>query len=462
MWRPWNHSDFGWAGRSAAAPTGLACSPPAFRRLLLAVFLVLAVATRSTAAAPLQLTSFDRAGALAWTGAPVPGICRMEIASRPRGPWAPGPSVFSTGSSGAAPVPLGEDNRFLRLLAVEVPATRAGFSNLVGSYGLLETIAGNGAGQEDGVSFWLPDNEGQPGPWVALSRPHMAMADQAGRVYIADKNSHSVLRVDLDGSIHTHAGTHLGGFDGEGPAVATNLQLSLPNGLWVRADGTVYILDTGNGRIRRVDTHGVMSTVFLATGTGSSLNGGRGLWVGDDETLAYFCAGTRVRSWTPSGGLRTLASGFTELGTLWVEANGDVLVCDRGGHRVYRISPSGTSSVLAGNGTPSGGGDGEPALATGLNGVRSIWPVPTGGYLLLTHDGCQLWYLDTAGVVHLLLQGAGGSTHGGDGEFFYDPTAYKISEGRSVTMDAAGHILICESDYGFVRRIRFQSMKAGP
>ena len=88
------------------------------------------------------------------------------------------------------------------------------------------------------------------------------MADRAGNIYIADKNSHSVLRVDTNGAIFTHAGTHVGGFNGEGPAAATNLQLNFPNGLWVRADGTVYVLDTENGRVRRVTTNGVMSTLF--------------------------------------------------------------------------------------------------------------------------------------------------------------------------------------------------------
>ncbi len=80
--------------------------------------------------------------------------------------------------------------------------------------------------------------------------------------------------------------------------------------------------------------------------------------------------------------------------------------------------------------------------------------MPTGGFLLITHDGCQLWYMDNAGIVRLLLNGAGGRTHGGDGIFFYAP-GWKMAEGRSVTMDLQGDILLCESDYGFIRRIRF-------
>jgi hypothetical protein len=152
--------------------------------------------------------------------------------------------------------------------------------------------------------------------------------------------------------------------------------------------------------------------------------------------------------------VRTVASGFGELGTLFVEDSDDILVCDRGSNYVYRVTPSGDRTVIAGNGGITGGGDGFPAVETGLEGVRSIWPVPTGGFLLLTHDGCQLWYMDSAGIIYLLLNGAPGRTHNGDGWFFYSPYAV-ISEGRSVTMDYAGNILVTESDWGYVRRIRF-------
>lgn len=58
----------------------------------------------------------------------------------------------------------------------------------------------------------------------------------------------------------------------------------------------------------------------------------------------------------------------------------------------------------------------------------------------------------------LLVNGWGGITHSGDGDYIYDPEQLKISEGRSITMDYAGNIIICESDYGFIRRIRFQRM----
>lgn len=334
-----------------------------------------------------------------------------------------------------------------------------GFTDLVRSYGVLETIAGTGLGRADEVSYWRPRYEGGPATAATLSRPHFAMADRAGNVYIVDKDSHSVLRVTPAGTIHTHAGTHVGGFNGDGPGAATNVQLNFPNGLWVRADGTVYVVDRGNGRVCRVGTNGVMATLFRTTTSGKALKGGRGLWVKDDESLAYFGAETRLRRWTPEKGLHTVARGFSDLGNFYVEPGGEIIVCDRGANYVYRLRPDGTRRPIAGNGTPSGGGDGQAALATGLYGVRGVWPMRAGGFLLLTHEGCQLWYLDTGGVIHLLLNGARGRTHSGDGEFFYAPLVPKISEGRSVTLDYAGNILICESDSGYIRRIRFQGTK---
>lgn len=426
------------------------------RGMIVALFAPIVSFIASHAAPSLRVTTFSQEGVLAWTNSPVPGICTVQVSSAPAGPWTYGQNAFATNSAGTLTVPSDGETRFYRMQGVGVPPTPQGFTNLVRAYGLLETIAGNGLGRLDTVSYWSSAYEGWPATWAALSRPHIAMADRAGNIYIADKNSHSVLKVAPDGTIHTHAGTHTGGFNGEGPAAATTLQLNFPNGLWVRPNGTVYVLDTDNGRVRRVDTNGIMTTLFQATSDGSALNTGRGLWVRDDEALAYFCAGTKLRSWTPSDSLRTLASGFTDLGTLFVEAGGDVIVCDRGANYAYRVHPDGSMIVLAGNGTTNGGGDGFSAVTTGLAGIRSPWPIPTGGYLLLSHEGCQLWYLDTAGIIHLLLNGSVNFTHSGDGAYFYNPSAPKISEGRSVTMDCDGNVLICESDYGYIRRIRFQ------
>ena len=110
----------------------------------------------------------------------------------------------------------------------------------------------------------------------------------------------------------------------------------------------------------------------------------------DDESLVYFASKTLVGRWTPANGVDTLASGFVGLGNLIVDGAGQLLVTDRDGNQVYRVSTSGGVQAIAGNGTDIGGGDGESALDTALLGVRGIWPLPGRGYFLATHAGKQV------------------------------------------------------------------------
>src|SRR5947209_3642934 len=85
----------------------------------------------------------------------------------------------------------------------------------------------------------------------------------------------------------------------------TEVQLNAPNGLWVRGDGTVYVLDTGNGKIRRLETNGVMTTLVA---DGNGITGGRGLWVRDAEGLGYYSDNPNVKKWVSAGSLSTLNS----------------------------------------------------------------------------------------------------------------------------------------------------------
>jgi hypothetical protein len=182
---------------------------------------------------------------------------------------------------------------------------------------------------------------------------------------------------------------------------------------------------------------------------------GGGLWINDDETLAYVSSGTTVKKWTPGGGVVDYATGFSQLGNLVSDPSGRLVVTDRGAHRVSRIETSGTRTVIAGNGTTGGGGDGQPATATGLNQVRAVWFLPTGAFLVGTDAGSTVWYVETAGVIPQFLRGTSNNAHAGDGTWFYNPTEFRTGPIRAITADREGNLLITEHDAGYIRKIRF-------
>jgi streptogramin lyase len=418
--------------------------------MLAGAWLFLGACLHPSPAQALQITGLAQHGSIQWTGAFGSGICTIEAASSPDQSWVPIQNVFTTSSTGSVGISFSRPFEFYRLKALDLSPTASGFSNVCASYGLLRTVAGEGEYTSDGFNGWDPSFEGGPAMLAELSRPHIAMADDSGSIYIADKDGQAIRKVTTNGIIVTVAGTNVAGDDGDSPGPGTERRLSSPNGLWVRGDGTLYILDLGNSKVRRLNTNGVLTTLFQVK---DGIDTGRGLWVKDDESLVYFASGTSLKKWTPSGGVKTVANGFAELGNLVVDPSGNLVVTDRGANRVYQVSKSGTKTAIAGNGTISGGGDGAAALDTGLAGVRGVWFFPTGGYLLATHEGSQVWYVDTAGIIHLFVDGAPGA-HDGDGEYFHLPGP-KLSEVRAVTIDRQGRIIITENDGGFIRTIDF-------
>jgi sugar lactone lactonase YvrE len=414
------------------------------------IFLAFCAASASLSAQPLRILNLRPDGSVTWTGAIPGGVCTVETAAGAKSPWLPLLNVFTTNVSGLALIRPSAGHAFYRLLARDLSATSQGFSNLCASYGIIRTVAGKGEFSVDGYNGWDPQFEGGPATDAELSRPHMAMADNAGNIYIADKDGHAIRKVTPAGLLVTVAGTNEPGDDGNSPGPGTQRHLSSPNGLWVRGDGTVYILDLGNSKIRRLDSAGVLTTLFHSS---DDIQTGRGLWVAEDESLVYFASGNSLKKWTPGGGVKTVANAFAELGNLVVDPAGNLIVTDRGAHRVYRVSKSGNKTPIAGNGNLDGGGDGARALETALPGVRGVWFLPNGGYLLATHEGSQIWYVDTAGTIHLFVDGAPGA-HAGDEQYFRTPGP-KVSEVRAVTVDKQGRIIITENDAGFIRVIDF-------
>src|SRR5687767_4253339 len=226
-------------------------------------------------------------GEIVWTNAFTPGVVTIETANVVTGPWSVGSNFFTSNSMASAAVNTNGSNLFVRLLAVDISTNiPRHYTNLLESYGVLETVAGSGQSSTD-VSHWQASYEGEWATNVSLSRPHIAFGDPHGNVLIVDQRSSSVLKVTPAGRLYTYAGTHIAGNNGDGPDFATNLHLNNPNGGWMGADGTFYILDTAKGKARKVDTNGIMTTLF----TTAPMGDGRAFWVKSDESLVFFGSG---------------------------------------------------------------------------------------------------------------------------------------------------------------------------
>ena len=130
--------------------------------------------------------------------------------------------------------------------------------------GVITTIAGTGergfAGDDD------------PAAQAQLNNPAGVVVDSAGNLYIADRENQRIRRVDSMGTITTIAGTGVRGFSGDG-GPATEAQISSPNDVTVDGAGNLYIADTQNHRMRKVDSGGTITTL---AGTGVRGFGGDG------------------------------------------------------------------------------------------------------------------------------------------------------------------------------------------
>jgi len=174
--------------------------------------------------------------------------------------------------------------------------------------GTIHTVAGNAARGYSG--------DGGPGIEAQLNSPTRMALDRQGRLYVCDTDNNAVRRVNTDGTIQAFAGTGTLGYSGDGgPAVEA--ELDTPYDVRFGPDGALYVADTGNNVIRRIGADGIIETVV---GTGASgFEGDRG--------MASECLLNR-----PTG------INFAADGSLWI--------ADAYNHRVRRVAGFVTESGL--------------------------------------------------------------------------------------------------------------------
>ncbi len=233
--------------------------------------------------------------------------------------------------------------------------------------GIITTVAGSGPAGVDAGSF---SGDGGPATKATLQEPWDVAFDRAGNLFIGDRDNYRVRRVDPNGVITTVAGTGNAAYSGDhGPAMAAGM---CPQGVAVDAAGDVVFGDPCSNRIRKVDSHGIVSTIVGNGKLGFAGDGGPATAAlvdrADFPTIdgaggLVIVSGLRIRridakgvittvagigaTGRPHDGMPALEAPFRELYGLAVDATGNVYVADGDG-TVYRVDTKGILTVFAG------------------------------------------------------------------------------------------------------------------
>jgi hypothetical protein len=304
--------------------------------------------------------------------------------------------------------------------------------------GTITTVAGDGSAGYDGTSMVAKA--------TSLNQPGGVAVDGAGNLYIADTNNNVIRKVNLTtGSIVTVAGNGSPGYTGDGNA-ATAATLNSPEGVTVDAAGDFYIADTNNNAVREV----VAATGNIATIAGD---------------------GTGVPGFAGDGGLAIHATLNAPFGVA-LDYAGNLYIPDSGNNRVRMVNTSGNISTFAGNGTPAYLGDGGTATSAELYSPLGVACDPAGNvyiadarnYVVRKVNAVSLTITTIAGTNadDNYIDGKSDFTYGNgqNGDAFTGggiATGAGIYAPYGVAVDAGGNLLIAEYFDHLIRKVSADS-----
>lgn len=282
----------------------------------------------------------------------------------------------------------------------------------VDASGNIITVAGNGT---QGFS-----GDGGPAISARLYSPTRAVADAAGNLYIADYYNSRIRKVDTSGTITTFAGSGNQAFGGDG-GPATAADLNLPYSVAVDSGGNVFIMDTWNNRVRRVDSSGTITTV-VGTGFAGVL--------GD-------------------GGPATSAQ-LNEAEDIAVDGHGNLFIDDYGNSRIRKVDTAGIITTIAGNSNNGYAGDGGPATSATLNQPTGVAVAASGNVYIADFQNNRIRKVDTSGTI-TTFAGTGAFSSLGDGG---PPTSAGLSNPMEVAVDANEHVYIADTQNMRIRKVQ--------
>ena len=264
---------------------------------------------------------------------------------------------------------------------------------------------------------------GAPATRSDLNGPNQIALDGSGNLYIADSGNNVIRRVDkISGTISTVAGNGQNGFAGDG-GPATSAQINNPVGVAIDAAGNLYIADSGNARIRRVDA--ATNVITTAAGNGQIGSGGDG------------GPATSAQLGRPQG--------------VAIDAAGNLYFADDEYAVIRRVDKiAGTISTVAGNHSNGFSGDGGPATSAQINDPVGVAIDAAGNLYIADCLNSRIRRVDATTHAITTVAGNGIAGFSGDGGL---ATSAQMQNPQGVAVDGAGNLYIGDANNQRIRKV---------
>jgi hypothetical protein len=270
--------------------------------------------------------------------------------------------------------------------------------------------------------------DGGPAGEAQLTGPRGLALDAAGNLFIADSGNHAIREIAFDGIISTVAGNGNRGFSGDGGS-AIRARLDTPAAVAIDSNGNLYIADTLNHRIRKVNRAGIIVTV---AGSGAV------------STVGH---GTGGFGFSGDGGPAVSAQLSLPEGVA-IDSLGNLFIADTGNDRIRKVDASGVMRTIAGTGRNAYAGNGGPAVRANLYAPVGIAIGPDGSVYFSERYQDTIRVITPRGLIGLIAGRGGIRGDGGDGGA---ATRAKLDDPQGIAFGPSGELYLADTGN---RRVR--------
>ncbi|MEE8207014.1 MAG: SMP-30/gluconolactonase/LRE family protein, partial [Nitrospinaceae bacterium] len=282
-------------------------------------------------------------------------------------------------------------------------------------------LSGSSVSADPGLDpyFYKDIGDSKKATEVILTLVDGVTVDSRGNLFVSHRSKNRIRKVGKDGIITTIAGNGTAGFSGDhGPALKA--AFNFPAGLCLDQTGNLYVADRNNHRVRRIDTSGMVTTV----------------------------AGTGTPDWGGDGGPAVDAH-LNYPSDLVCDGKGNLYISDRSNNRIRKVDAQGTITTVVGLGLPEFGGDFGPATDAFLKYPFGIDLDQKGNLYIADRGNNRIRKVDSQGIITTV---AGDGTHffGGD----YGPaTRASLAYPTDVVADDRGNLYIADRNNNRIRKV---------